>query len=595
MNIGLDSGSYAKGRGESKKSKHNLRRILLEARHYWPSLIVCFVAIIIVNAATVAKPFILQIVVDDFLYAKNEEVGLYSIKGLALLYLFSIILATSFTYLQSVIINRVGQDVIMKLRRRVFSHIQLMPLTRLDKISAGRLITRATNDVEALSELFTDIIVNVVKDVFLLVGLVAAMIVMSPKLALISCIGIPFIAVITIIARRMLRKNFVRIKALIGQINGFFAENMAGMKIVQMFMKHREKFKEFSALNQQYFKASLVQLMINNFLRPLMEVINALVISALIWFAFDDIVSAVMLPGVLYAFTDYVKQFFNPINDLAEMYTNIQSASVSADRIYELLDNEDDLERLDEGDHVERFIGRIEFKNVWFAYNDENWVLKDVSFTIEPGQMVAFVGTTGSGKTTIISLLTRFYTIQKGQILVDGKDINTMKLSELRRNIAVVLQDVFLFAGTIKDNVRLDDDISDEEIEKALVTSQASRFIDTLPDGIDHAVVERGAAFSSGQRQLISFARAVVHDPAVFVLDEATAHIDTQTEQMIQQSLVNMAKDRTMIIIAHRLSTIRDCDCIFVMSRGRIRESGTHEELLALGGRYFNLHQAQSS
>ena len=594
MNAGLDSGAYSKRKKGDKTSKRNIWRILAEVRFYWPSLIVCFISIIIINIATIAKPYVLQIVVDDFLYGKNAEVGWYSIKGLALIYLITVILAHTFTYVQSLIINRVGQSVIMKLRRRVFSHIQLMPLTKLDKISAGRLITRVTNDVEALSELFTDIIINMVKDIFLLVGLVVAMVAMSPKLALISCIGIPFIFVITFVARGMLRKNFTKIKALIGHINGFFAENMSGMKIVQMFMKHKQKYKEFSELNQQYFKTSIVQLLIQNFLRPTMEVVNALVISALVWFAFNDIVAAVLLPGVLYAFTDYVKQFFNPINDLAEMYSNIQSAVVSADRIFELLDDGADLEKLDEGDHVERFAGRIEFKNVWFAYIGEDWVLRDVSFTIEPGQMVAFVGTTGSGKTTIISLLTRFYTIQKGQILVDGKDINEMKLAELRRNIAVVLQDVFLFAGTVKDNVRLDDDISDESIERALETSQAARFVETLPDGIEHAVVERGAAFSSGQRQLISFARAIVHDPAVFVLDEATAHIDTETEQLIQQSLISMSKERTMIIIAHRLSTIRDCDCIFVMSKGKIRERGTHEELLALGGRYFRLHEAQS-
>ncbi len=593
MSMSLDRGIYSRKK-RGTKSKHNLWRILAETRKFWPSLLVCFIFILLINIATVAKPYILEVIMDDFLYENNPEQGLYSIWGLALAYLFSIFIASALTYWQSLIINKVGQSVIMDIRRRVFSHIQLMPLKLLDKISAGRLITRATNDVEALSELFTDIIINMVKDVFLLLTLVASMVMLSPKLALISCIGVPFIALITFVAREFLRRNFVKTKALIGRINAFFAENMSGMKIVQMFMRQWHKHREFTQLNKAYFRVSIVQLLVQGFLRPLMEVVNAVVISALIWFTFNDIIAAVILPGVLYAFTEYVKQFFNPINDLAEMYSNIQSAAVSADRIFELLDDNADLERLGEGRHVERFTGKIEFKNVWFAYTGEDWVLRDISFTIEPGQMIAFVGTTGSGKTTIISLLTRFYEIQRGQILVDGIDIYTMKLEELRRHIAVVLQDVFLFAGTIKENVSLDDEISDPKIEKALEVSQAARFVNTLPGGVMYPVVERGAAFSSGQRQLISFARAIVHDPAVFVLDEATAHIDTDTEQLIQQSLTSMAKERTMIIIAHRLSTIRNCDCIFVMSRGKIRESGTHEELLALRGRYFNLHEAQS-
>ncbi len=578
----------------AKKRRHsNLWRILADVKPYWALVLLCLLSVVLINVATLAKPYIIETVIDDFFYENKPESGWYSIAGMAALYMITIAVASVFTYVQALIVNHIGQSIILKMRRRVFSYIQRMPLTALDKISAGRLITRATNDVESISELFTDVFVNLFNDIILLIGIVIAMVSMSPKLAAISCITLPLIALVTFVTRNKLRKNFTIVKALIGQINGFFAENISGMRVVQIFMKQRAKMREFMGLNKKYYKASMTQILVNSFLRPVMEVINSLAISALIWFSFKDVVAAVILPGVLYAFTDYVKQFFEPINNLAEMYTNIQSASVSADRVYELLDNTHDQEDLEAGDSVERFAGKIEFKNVWFAYIGEDWVLKDVSFTIEPGQRIAFVGTTGSGKTTIISLLTRFYEIQKGAILVDGKDIREMKLADLRRNISVVLQDVFLFAGTVRDNISLDDAIDDAQLDKALELSHSKDFVSQLHGGIDHRVMERGAAFSSGHGQLISFARAIAHDPAVFVLDEATAHIDTDTELLIQNSLNAMAKGRTMILIAHRLSTIRNCDTIFVMNKGQIIESGSHDELLALGGRYAQLHRSQ--
>ena len=591
---GRGGGPAGLDRKLNANEKKDLIRILGEAKPYVKLMLLSGLFIIIATGADLSKTYIVKTVLDDFLYENQVQQGLHSIWGLAILYLAAVVIGGGLQYLQTNIMNSVGQSVIMNLRRKVFSYIQMMPLTALDKISAGRLITRATNDVEALSELFTNVIVMLFKDIFTLVGIVAMMVYISPKLALASCIGIPVIALITVITRNILRKNWIKVKSLIGQINGFFAENISGMRIVQMFVRERDKMREFKELNDDYFKHSMVQIRVNSMLRPLMEVVNAVVTSVLIWIAFGDIANGWLLPGVLYAFTTYVKQFFEPINNLAEMYSTIQSAAVSANRIYELMDNQAAQEDLETGDHVDRFEGRIEFKNVWFAYNDENWVLKDVSFTIEPGQRIAFVGTTGSGKTTIISLLTRFYEIQKGQILVDGKDIKTINLKDLRRNIAVVLQDVFLFAGTIEDNISLEDHMDECQIEKAIEMAHADNFVRSLSGGIHHPVMERGSSFSAGQRQLISFARAIVHDPRVFVLDEATANIDTETEQMIQASLNDVARDRTVVIIAHRLSTIRSCDCIFVMSHGVIEERGTHDELIALGGRYFKLHEAQS-
>lgn len=578
---------------ESIGTSKNLWRVLAEAKSNWKLVILCILCVVIASGATLAKPYILEMVLDNFFYNNHPQHGLYSVAGMGLIYLFLILIAGVLTYAQSVLINRIGQEAIMNLRRKVFGYIQHMPLKDLDKTSAGRLITRATNDVEALSELFTDVIVNLVKDTITIVGIVVILIGMNPKLALVSCLGIPLIVLVTVVMRGAQRRNFIKIKNLIGRINGFFAENLSGMRIVQIFLKQRDKLREFDKLNKAYLKENIVQNSLSAVMRPAMEVINALVISALIWFAFHDIVSAVILPGVLYAFIDYVKQFFRPIDELAEMYTNIQSAVVSSNRIYELIDDTSAQEDIEIGEETGRFVGAIEFKNVWFAYNDENWVLRDVSFTVAPGQRVAFVGRTGSGKTTIISLLTRFYEIQKGQILIDGVDIKTMKLSELRRNIAVVLQDVFLFAGDIRDNIALDDDIDDTAMRFAMKLSHVESFVENLPGGLSHEVVERGMEFSSGQRQLISFARAIAHNPAILVLDEATAHIDTQTERLIQSSIDNMAKERTMLIVAHRLSTIRACDMIFVMRSGRIEQRGTHEQLLAEGGYYARLHRAQ--
>ena len=569
---------------------NKLWRLLKRAAPYWKIIIFCIISVIIVNVAELVKPLIIQIVIDDFLIDNKLEYGLYSIPSMGIIYMLLVVISSGFTVAQVNAMNHVAQNIITNLRNEVFTHIQNMSLSVLDKYSSGRLITRATNDVEALSEMFTDVFINLFKDIFLLVGIVIIMITLDFKLAMIGFTVIPFIIIITNVMKKKMKANFVTIKSLTGRINGFFAENIAGMKLVQIFNMQKEKEGEFEVLNDEYYDASLTRLKLHSLLRPVIEIFNTIAIALLVWYGMGRIMNNTLQLGVLYAFTNYIKQFFAPINDLAEMYNTIQSAVVSADRVYELLDHNDGLEDYDSGINVGRLDGTIEFKNVWFAYNEGEWVLKDVSFRIEKGQTAAFVGATGSGKTTIINLISRFYEVQKGQILIDDIPINDINLKSLRRNISVVLQDVFLFSGSIKNNITLHSPISDEEVQNALELSCADTFISELPRKMREPVTERGSTFSAGQRQLLAFARTIAHNPSIFVLDEATANIDTKTEKLIQKSIENVSTGRTTVIIAHRLSTIRHSDIIFIINDGRIIEKGNHDALMELEGHYYQLN-----
>lgn len=572
-----------------------LSRLLPFLKPQLKNLVLCLLMVLLVNAAELIKPYILEIVIDRYLTAGRPDSGWDAVWFFALSYLLCAALSSLLSVTEAVKVNRMGQSILMDIRRRVFTHIQHMSMATLDRFSSGRLVTRATNDVETLNELFSDVLVNLFKDIFMLIGIVAVMLWINWRLALAAFVVVPLIALITVLVRGRLRRNFVLLKSLTGRINGFFAENMSGMRLVQIFRKEKEKHDEFSALNTAYYHSARTQVRMNSLMRPLVEVVNQLGIAILIWYGCKQIGLGTLEIGVLYAFTNYIKQFFDPINDLAEKYTTISSAVVSTDRIFELLDDDAQLEDTVSGQDVPKVCGRVEFRHVWFAYTGENWVLKDVSFTVEPGQSFAFVGETGAGKSTIISLLSRFYAPQKGQILLDGRDISLLSLEQLRRHVAVVLQDVFLFSGSISENVRLGNrEITDEQVDRALRLACARDFIDRLPQGMDTPVTERGSTFSAGQRQLLSFARAIAHDPAVFVLDEATASIDTETEQLIQRSVTSVSRGRTTLIIAHRLSTIRACDCICVLHDGRIVEQGNHARLLSLNGAYARLCRAQS-
>ncbi|MFA5522946.1 MAG: ABC transporter ATP-binding protein [Tissierellales bacterium] len=573
--------------------RHSVARLLKLMIPHRKAVILAALSVLLVNGAQLMKPFILKLVIDDFLILKKPEIGFYSIKFMGILYMAIIVLGSLFTFAQINLMNHVGQQIISGLRKKVFDHIQHLPLSFLDKFSTGRLITRATNDVEALNEMFTDVLINLFRDIFLLIGIVFVMFSMNVNLALISLVALPLIFLITYYFKNRIKKNFQQMKSLIGRINGFIAENLSGMKLVQVFSRELEKQKEFKELNDKYKETTLFQIKMNSFLRPLIEILQTMTIAVLVWYGMGKVMNQTLELGVLYAFTNYIKQFFAPINDLAENYNTVQSAVVSADRIFELLDQEEILEDLDLGLSIDKFKGEIEFKNVCFAYREEEWVLKDVSFKITPGETVAFVGATGAGKTTIINLISRFYEIQKGEILIDGINIKEYKLRDLRRNVAVVLQDVFLFSGDIRSNIRLNSNISDKEIDEALKLSCSEEFIEELPAGINEPVRERGGTFSAGQRQLLSFARAIAHAPSILILDEATANIDTKTELLIQKSIENVSNNRTTLIIAHRLSTIRNADKIIMLRKGNIIEIGNHDELMKRDSYYKELYQAQ--
>jgi ATP-binding cassette subfamily B multidrug efflux pump len=567
----------------------SLKRLLKLAIPHTKKIILAAICVLLINLSLIIKPYILKLVIDDFLIKHIPSKGLYSIASMGILYLFVSISGNFFAYAEENIINIVGQDVLRDLRSKVFKTIELLPLSYLDENSSGRLITRATNDVEALSDMYTDVMLNLFQDIFLLIGIIYAMFVLNFRLALISLSVLPIMSLILFLLRKKIKRNFLNMKTLIGKINGFMAENISGMRLIQMFRAEKEKKDEFLELNNHYFNSTLLQVRLNSILKPGTDLFQNMTIALLLFYGVNKIWNHSLEIGVLYAFTTYIKQFFDPISDLADQYTTIQSALVSADRIFELLDQKETLEDLSKGTSLNKIQGTIEFKHVWFAYNDNDWILKDLSFKVEKGETVAFVGETGAGKSTIISLINGFYKVQKGEILIDGVNINDIKLNVLRKNIAVVLQDVFLFSGTIRSNITLNDEIENSKINEAIQMSCVKDFISNFESGIDEPVMERGNTLSAGEKQLISFARALAHDPSVFVFDEATANIDTQTEKLIQKAIDNIAKDRTTLVIAHRLSTIRNSDKIIVMKNGDIVEDGNHSSLMKSDSYYSYL------
>lgn len=519
---------------------------------------------------------------------------LYQIKVKAFLLFIIGISMFLLNYIQIYILQYTGQKIIFNIRATIFKHIERLSLSFFDKNAVGKLVTRVTNDVETLNEMYTSVLVYLIKDVFLLVGIIIAMFILNVKMAIVSIITLPLVIILTLIFRKYDREAYRKVRSRLSKINSSLSENITGMKTVQTYGVEEKKYNEFNNINTAYSDAAMEQIRVFAIFRPIMDMVYQLALAILLWVGGTATLNLTIELGVLYAFISYIMKLFQPIFDLSEKFDILQSSMAASERIFMLLDDNSFIKECPTPTELKRAKGEIEFKNVWFAYNNEDWVLKDVSFKINVGETVAFVGATGAGKTSIISLITRLYDIQRGEILIDGINIKELKLEDLRKNVATVLQDVFLFTGDIKGNIRLNNEsISDEDIKKVCEYVNANIFIDKLPEKYNSKVNERGTTFSQGERQLIAFARALAFNPPILVLDEATANIDTETESLIQDALDKLTEDRTTIVVAHRLSTIKNANKIIVMHKGRIKETGTHSELLQKDGLYSNLYKLQ--
>lgn len=572
-----------------KKKGSTVLRLLSYFRYHKGLAVLAVVLALSVNVASIAQPYILKTVVDNYLTKGIYDFNIFLTFGFV--YFFTIIIGAAGNYSQTIVLNYLGQSIIHKIRVELFSHIQHLSMRFFDRNSSGKILTRINSDIEALSEIYSSTLIVVVKDTLLIVGILTAMFSMNRTLAFWSLWSVPVVVALTVLYRYLARSNFKKVKAQLSKINSFLAENIIGMKVVQIFAREDDTLEEFHNLGNVYCKLGVRAIILNSLSNPMILAISNVMIAVLIGSFAPQVKQGMIEVGVVIAFATYIKQLFNPIAKIAEQFTSIQSSLISADRVFDIIDTTDCLEDFSSGIRTNKIKGDIEFKNVWFAYNDEDYVLRDVSFVVKSGQRCAFVGATGSGKSTIISLLVRFYDIQKGQILVDGIDIKEYNLVDLRRCVAVVMQDVFLFSGDIRFNIRLNnEEITDYDIAKTIQAINADEFFDSFEDGYDHVVSERGSTFSAGERQLVSFARAVAFKPSVLVLDEATANIDTETEIALQRSIDAMSGKQTVIIIAHRLSTIVNSDIIFVMKKGKIKEAGSHQELYAQDGLYRKLY-----
>lgn len=515
---------------------------------------------------------------DYLLFREND---LSNINTISIYFLIVIFFTFSLNYLQVYILNYTGQKIIFNIRSEIFNHIQSLNVSFFDKNPIGRLVTRVTNDTETLNEMYTSVLINLFKDIFTLLGIALIMIRLNYKLALISFSLLPFIVVISIFFRNKIRVIYRTSRLQIAKINSSLSENFTGMKTIQIFNKEEKIKKKFDSLNKDYLETSKKEVMTFAILRPSIEIVKSIGIALLIYYGGGEVIQNNIEFGVLYIFTDYLQRFFVPIMELAEKYNILQSSMASSERIFNILDDKNFIVNKTNPLTIDNIKGKIEFKNVWFSYDDENWVLKNINFTINPGESIAFVGSTGAGKTSLVNLMTRFYDIQKGEILLDDINIKYIDKYKLRQYIGVVLQDVFLFKGTIEDNIRLNNkNISRDEIIEVSNKVNASHFIERLKFGYDEHVTERGSTLSTGERQLLSFARTLAYNPNILILDEATANIDTETEMLIQDALQKLIKGRTSIAIAHRLSTIQHADNIIVLSRGEIKEMGNHQSLL---------------
>lgn len=511
---------------------------------------------------------------------------------------YAVVLALSFAFniAQTWILQKTGQNIILQMRKDLYRHIQSLGSRYFDITPVGKLVTRVTNDVEALNEMYSGILVQLFRNIVKIVGLAGVMLVLDVRLAAISFVLMPLVIGLTVLCQKIARNIYRLYRTRLTDINTFLSEHLSGMKIIQIFGRQERKFEEFHDKNTKLYKAFYREMLMYAVFRPLIYILSILSLMIVLWFGSKNVFDEIISVGTLYIFSNYIRSFFDPIQELAEQFSTLQSSIASAEKIFTVMDEDEFIPEVENPKQPDKITGKIEFDHVWFAYDGENYVLKDVSFVINPGEKVAFVGATGAGKSSILNLIGRYYDIQKGHIYIDGIDIRQLSKKQLRSAIGQMQQDVFIFEGDVAYNIRLnDDDITDAQVKEAAEYVNASHFIEKLPQGYHEPVTERGATFSAGERQLLSFARTLAHNPSILVMDEATANIDTETEILIQEALEKLMDGRTTIMVAHRLSTIQHADCIMVMHKGRICERGTHRELLEQDGIYRKLYELQIS
>ena len=575
-----------------------LRRLLVYLRPHKLAIGAAFVLIVLMAALDLTPPYLTKVAIDGHI-AKGDAAGL---PALAALYLLTLALAFAVRFAQVYLLQLTGQRVMLEMRRRIFGHLQRLHVGFFDRHPVGRLMTRVTSDVDAVNELFTSGVVTVFGDLFTLLGIMAVMLWMDWRLALTAFAVIPGLFLVTNWFRRGSRRTFREVRRWVARINAFLQEHLVGMGVVQLFRREERARQDFAAVNRAHTEANVRQIFYYAVFYPAIDLLAAVAVSLILLYGGERVLRGGLTLGALVAFIQYSERFWRPISDLSEKFNILQSAMASSERIFTLLDTPVEVVPPAAPAPVSTLAGHVAFEDVWFRYraeapptgeDDPSWILRDIAFSVQPGQRLALVGATGAGKTSIISLLARFYDPQQGRVTIDGIDVRALAPEQLRRTVALVLQDVHLFSGTIASNIRLGSTISDERVREAARAVHIDRFVEALPKGYDTEVRERGATLSVGQKQLLSFARALAHDPRVLVLDEATSSVDTETEGLIQEALRVLLRGRTAIVIAHRLSTVQNVDQILVLHKGRIRERGAHQELLARRGLYWRLYQLQ--